>query len=165
VGAPARHFHDSCARRTAPRGVARGRAPRRWRDVAARARAGGIAWSLARRGHWGDARRSGLEKRVLTKLGLLSWSQGPGLQDDALDYGLAADLLSRAGTELRLELRGYQGYQSRDKPMLASVRALQPVASAAPLSFALSRGIRRDAPDWEVRAGVVLRLATPFGER
>jgi hypothetical protein len=101
--------------------------------------------------------------RVLGKLGFLAWSQQPGLQDDALDYGAAVDALFRSGTELRVEIRGYQGYQSQDKPMLAAVRVLQPVWRRADVLLGVNRGLRSDAPDWELRAGLQLRLRTPFG--
>jgi hypothetical protein len=103
--------------------------------------------------------------RVLAKLGFLAWSQDQGLQDDALDYGAAVDTVFRRGTELRVELRGYQGYQSYDKPMLASVRVLQPVARRAGLTLAVNRGLRSDAPEWELQAGLLLSLKNPFAAR
>jgi hypothetical protein len=100
--------------------------------------------------------------RVLGKLGFLAWSQEPGLQDDAVDYGAAVDAIFRTRTELRVEVRGYQGYQSQDKPIVAAVRVLHPVSRRAGVLFGLNRGLRSEAPDWEVRAGLVLQLRTPF---
>jgi hypothetical protein len=100
---------------------------------------------------------------VLLKLGFLAWTQQPGLQDDAIDYGVAADTTLRRGTELRVELRGYQGYQSHDKPMLASVRLLQPVSKRAAVTLLVNRGIRPDAPEWELGAGVRWSMRNPFG--
>lgn len=103
--------------------------------------------------------------RLLAKLGFLSWSQEQGLQDDALDYGAALDARLRPGTELRVELRGYQGYQVHDKPMVAGVRLLQPFTSRAALLLGVNRGLRADAPAWELRAGVKFGLDSPFGGR
>jgi hypothetical protein len=100
--------------------------------------------------------------RLLAKLGLLAWSQEQGLQDDALDYGLAADARLRTRTEVRLEWRGYQGYQVNDKPMLVALRVLQPVAARAGVFAGVNRGVRSDAPEWELRAGVTFTLESPF---
>lgn len=100
--------------------------------------------------------------RVLAKLGFLAWSQDQGVQDDAIDYGAAVDTALRTGTVLRLEVRGYAGYQAYDKPMLASVRVLQQAWSTAAISLGVNRGLTPDAPDWELRAGMVFTLRTPF---
>jgi hypothetical protein len=100
--------------------------------------------------------------RLLAKLGFLSWAQEQGLQDDALDYGAAADARLRTGTEVRLEWRGYQGYQVNDKPMLVGVRVLQPIAARAGVLAGLNRGVRSDAPAWELRAGLAFTLESPF---
>lgn len=103
--------------------------------------------------------------RVLAKLGFLSWSQEQGLQDDAINYGFAVDTRFARGTELRVELRGYQGYQVHDKPMLASLRVLQPLGSRLAVFTGLNRGLRADAPEWELRGGLRLGLDSPFSGR
>jgi hypothetical protein len=135
----------------------KGLADRRFTDAPAYA-IGFLAAKTAFEATGGAVRRV----RLLAKLGLLAWSQEQGLQDDALDYGLAADTRFRTATEVRLEWRGYQGYQVNDKPMLVAVRVLQPVAARAGVFAGVNRGVRSDAPAWEVRAGVTFALRSPF---
>ncbi|BDG08254.1 hypothetical protein [Anaeromyxobacter paludicola] len=106
----------------------------------------------------------GARVRLLAKAGFLSWQQGDGWQDDGLDYGATLQLRSAGGARLELEWRGYTGYERDDEPMLAGLTAGVPTG---PVEWVLTvnRGLRHEAPPWEVRAGAVLRLPSPWRAR
>lgn len=98
--------------------------------------------------------------RLLAKAGFTAWEQGSNAQDDAVDLGATLQLVgSRFG--LDLEWRGYFGYQQGDQPQ---VFGLAGRCFTGPVDWVLTmnRGVSRDAPPWEARAGFVLHLPTPW---
>ncbi len=99
--------------------------------------------------------------RLLGKVGFTSWQQGDAWQDDALDLGATLRLLTRERTRIEVEWRAYFGYERHDRPQVLGFTlgiANGPVEWLA----ILNRGLGPDAPPWEVRLGVGVRVRAPW---
>jgi hypothetical protein len=93
--------------------------------------------------------------RLLAKLGFFAWQQGSNGQDDALDFGGTAQAVFANGARLEVEYRGYVGWQQHDKPQVVGTTAAFPVRDWLDVAATVNRGLNRDAPDWEFRAGAL----------
>lgn len=102
-------------------------------------------WSLEA---WGD-------------VGFFAWQQGRNNQNDAPTYAATLALRHAEGSSVRAEVRGYWGWQTDDKPLVAAVAAEWAVHERVWLSASAHAGLF-DAPLVDVRLGFVLRLPTVF---
>ncbi len=88
--------------------------------------------------------------------GFFAWQQGDAGQNDAVQFAAAATL-RRHRWELAAEVRGYFGWQTNDKPIVASVRAAIPFNTWLRLLLAVNLGFA-DAPPLDARLAFEFRL-------
>jgi hypothetical protein len=98
--------------------------------------------------------------RVLASVGALIWQQGNDGQDDALTAGARVQLTRRGRTRVALEWRAYWGYQQQDSPALLGITLGQRLTDVLELAATANRGLTSDAPPWELRLGLLVRLAS-----
>lgn len=94
-------------------------------------------------------RQLGLE--VWLNVGFLAWQQAQFGQNDAPAFSASASLTTPAGAALRLELRGYAGWQQHDKPFVIALIGEHPVKKGLSVGVGLSQSVS-DPVSTELRA-------------
>lgn len=94
-------------------------------------------------------------------VGFFAWQQGPNGQNDALSWSTTLFVRAPVGHAARMELRGYQGWQTGDRPLVATVGVDWRLSKMVDLALTVNGGLR-DPRMVDVRLGVVLRLPRLF---
>lgn len=98
--------------------------------------------------------------RILAKLGFFAWQRETAAQDDAVDWGAGSTFYLKNGWIAELEIRGYTGWVSGDKPVVASA-SITKTGEHVDYVFTVDRGLDSDAPNWGVSLGIVFHIAAP----
>jgi hypothetical protein len=106
----------------------------------------------------GHAKGAALE--AWANAGFFAWQQGRDGQNDAFHWSTTVAGRFEGGSFVRLDARGYSGWQAYDRPVVVGLGGEWVASEHLALSLAVNRGLR-DAPAFEARLGLVVRLA-PF---
>jgi hypothetical protein len=93
---------------------------------------------------------------VTASAGFFAWQQGDAGQNDAVQFAAGATL-KRYRWEISAEARGYFGWQTNDKPIVASLRGAIPFNAWLRLLAAVNLGFA-DAPPLDARLSFEFRL-------